>query len=391
MKRERGAERGVVGLLALGLAMAPLSASAEVRAQRDRWQGNEGECLTLANDPVKAENIRRLALVLLGKSDASVGCVTFPYLGTPYGVAGNTVHAGIDLRANNVTVLAADAGTVRKVSFCDPDKQSDCDPKSGSSTLIIESNDRTRKTVYLHMSSIDVKQGSYVQAGQPVGTAGSVGADSAHLHFEVWPARSPLYCARQRSISGSACADANSTCSLDRIQQYTIDPESVVQYPDNTAPPKRTTPSVSSANPVTLSGVGPVKVGASLWDSLQGLEELALGDDSAECSMVKLQSAECGLSVMLQQGRVARVDVDQGQYRTAEGFGIGTTEAELRKFYGARLKSEPNKYTEGVLDMSVDGTVNGQRRSVLFVVAGGKVENFRAGEAAAVGLVEHCL
>ena len=107
--------------------------------------------------------------------------------------------------------------------------------------------------------------------------------------------------------------------------------------------------------------------------------------------MVKLQSADCGLSVMLQSGRIARVDIDQGDYRTAEGIGIGSSEDELSRAYGAGLKSVPNRYTRGAKDIIVEKVVSGQRRSILFYVENGEVRSFRAGDAAAVALVEHCL
>ena len=192
-----------------------MCASAEVNTPRDEWQGEDGQCLTLIGNPEKAENIRRLALAMLGRYDETVGCVTFPYLGSPYDVAGNEVHAGIDFRANGVAVRAAEAGTVVERAL---------DPAAGRSTLIIENNGRTRKTLYLHMSSIDVQQGEYVLAGQKVGTAGSVGADHPHLHFEAWSTSSPLYCARDRAISGSACSESGS-CDLHSIRKYTSNPE----------------------------------------------------------------------------------------------------------------------------------------------------------------------
>jgi hypothetical protein len=393
MKRALGATRGVgpvavaIGLLSI---VMPDPLPAEVMAGTERWQGDEGECLTLPSDPVKAENVRRLALVLLGSYGSDLGCVTFPYLGAPYNIAGNKAHAGIDFRANDVPVMAAEAGVVRKVMFCDPAKTKGCDPAAGSSTLIIENNGRTRKTLYLHMLSIDVARGDYVFAGQTVGTAGSVGADAAHLHFEVWPEHSPLYCTRERSISGSACADAESTCSLERIRDYTESPEGLMKHPDNTPKPKRSTPSVSYANAVTLNGIGPIKVGVSLWESLKDLDELILGDDDYECSMVKLQSADCGLWVMVSRGRVMRVDVTQGNYRTDEGIGIGSTETAVKKAFGTRLKSRPNQYTEGARDVWVEATVNGRTHSMLFEIDGGKVVGFRAGEADAVSWVEGC-
>jgi hypothetical protein len=41
--------------------------------------------------------------------------------------------------------------------------------------------------------------------------------------------------------------------------------------------------------------------------------------------------------------------------------------------------------------MSVEGSVAGQPRAILFVVINGRVESFRAGEANPVGWIEHCL
>lgn len=380
----RGGAACLPGLAAIAFAalVAGRVEAAGISTPRDHWQGQDGQCLSLVGNPEKAENIRRLALVLLGQYDERVGCTTFPYLGSPYDVAGNEAHAGIDFRANGVPVRAAEAGTVVARAL---------DAANGRSTLIIENNGRTRKTVYLHMSRIDVAQGAYVFAGQKVGTAGSVGTDHAHLHFEAWPTYSPLYCSRDRAISGSPCPEEGSVCSARQIESYTTAPESVIQYPDNTARPKRTNPSVSYSDRVTFDGVGRLKVGLTAWDALKGLDELLLGDDGGQCSMVKLQSADCGLAVMLQSGRIARVDIDQGDYRTAEGIGIGSSEEELRRAYGAGLQSEPNRYAQGAKDMSIEKTVNGQRRSMLFVVENGEVRSFRAGDAAAVALVEHCL
>ena len=317
-----------LGTIAFVALMAESVPAADISTPRDNWQGEDGQCLTLVGNPEKAENIRRLALVLLGQHDEKIGCTTFPYLGSPYDVAGNQAHAGIDFRANGVPVRAAEAGTVVARAF---------DPANGRSTLIIENNGRSRKTAYLHMSSIDVADRAYVLAGQRIGTAGSVGADHAHLHFEVWSVYLPVYCSRDRAISGSACPDEGGVCSAGQIDSYTMAPESVIQYPDNTARPKRTSPSVSYSERVTFDGVGRLRVGRTPWDALQGLDELVLGDEGGQCTMVKLQSADCGLAVMLHSGRIARVDIDQGNYRTAEGIGIGSSEDELRRAYGAGL------------------------------------------------------
>jgi len=74
-----------------------------------------------------------------------------------------------------------------------------------------------------------------------------------------------------------------------------------------------------------------------------------------------------------------------------QGIRIGSTEADLRRAYGSRLQNEPNHYREDAQDMWIDSSVNGQARSIRFVVVDGKIANFRAGEAGPVGWIEHCL
>ncbi|MGE0444994.1 MAG: peptidoglycan DD-metalloendopeptidase family protein [Vicinamibacterales bacterium] len=85
-------------------------------------------------------------------------------------------HKGVDLRAAyGEQVDAASAG---RVVFSG-------DQGGYGTTVVLEHADGTR-TRYAHLSAAAVAAGDQVQAGQPIGRAGSSGrATGAHLHFEV--------------------------------------------------------------------------------------------------------------------------------------------------------------------------------------------------------------
>ena len=115
---------------------------------------------------------RQFALLALKNPD---GCVTYPYRGDLYNAFGNAVHAGIDFHANGVPVYAISSGTVITHSF-DIEKQ--------HSTLIIQSEDKRQKTLYLHMREMLPPVGKYVNRGDKIGIAGGIGAPFPHLHVE---------------------------------------------------------------------------------------------------------------------------------------------------------------------------------------------------------------
>lgn len=83
-------------------------------------------------------------------------------------------HAAIDIDVTNKPVYAATTGTIQSVK------------NDSYNTLIIKSSSGDLYAVYEHMSTISVKQGDSVTAGQQIGISGEVGApDKPHLHFGI--------------------------------------------------------------------------------------------------------------------------------------------------------------------------------------------------------------
>jgi murein DD-endopeptidase MepM/ murein hydrolase activator NlpD len=59
------------------------------------------------------------------------------------------------------------------------------DPLYGNRVII--NHGREWRTVYAHLSAIDVKPGDSVDTGTVIGAVGSTGLPAGpHLHFEVW-------------------------------------------------------------------------------------------------------------------------------------------------------------------------------------------------------------
>ena len=93
---------------------------------------------------------------------------------------------------------------------------------------------------------------------------------------------------------------------------------------------------------------------------------------------------------MVDHDTVVRVDVRMGDVRTAEGTGIGDSEADVLKRYEGRVRVTPGKYTGPAgHDLTVTAPPDTLHR-IVFETVGQKVVHYRAGRRAAVDLVEGC-
>jgi murein DD-endopeptidase MepM/ murein hydrolase activator NlpD len=97
-------------------------------------------------------------------------------VGDGFGPRGRRFHAGIDLPAARGTpVVAAGTGTVDYAGW-----------NNGFGRLVAVSHGRGVRTLYAHLSRIDVGPGERVGVGEQIGLVGSSGHSTGpHLHFEV--------------------------------------------------------------------------------------------------------------------------------------------------------------------------------------------------------------
>lgn len=99
------------------------------------------------------------------------------YISSPMGYRWGRQHKGIDIaRPSDRSILAADNGKVESAGW-----------DGGYGNKIVINHQNGMKTVYAHLSKIDVKVGQTVSKGQKIGVMGSTGnSTGVHLHFEVY-------------------------------------------------------------------------------------------------------------------------------------------------------------------------------------------------------------
>src|SRR6266536_1173133 len=99
---------------------------------------------------------------------------------------------------------------------------------------------------------------------------------------------------------------------------------------------------------VLPNGIGPIKIGMKLSELKTDLHlsysiELAQDSDQKTCFYANLHG-QSGISLMILNGRVARVDIDNRDTQTVEGIHNGDSEARARSVYGKRMKVTPHAY-----------------------------------------------
>ena len=97
-----------------------------------------------------------------------------------------------------------------------------------------------------------------------------------------------------------------------------------------------------------------------------------------------------GVRVMVNEGRVARVDVDRAGIGAKGGGGVGDPEARIRELYAGRVTESPHKYTDGrYLTVTSQEPADSAFR-IVFETDGAKVTRYRAGRLPEVEWVEGC-
>ena len=179
--------------------------------------------------------------------------MTAPVVGDHFGPRGNRFHAGIDLPAPTGTpVYAARSGEVIWAGWKD----------GGWGFLVIVSHGHAERSMYAHLSRIDVRSGVWIGQGVRVGLVGATGdATGPHLHFEVRvrgaacrsAARAALGEGHQRVIHPRGTRRAASTRGLPQLRA-TRAREAAVRddgerpaEPLGSSPPSRTCGSTAAA------------------------------------------------------------------------------------------------------------------------------------------------
>jgi hypothetical protein len=151
-------------------------------------------------------------------------------------------------------------------------------------------------------------------------------------------------------------------------------------------------PGNSGAWIVAPQGVGPVRFGMTIADARAAVgDPLANVPADGSCYLVTPARTPGGVTFMVENGRVVRVDVETHAVATDHGATVGHSEVVVKERYGDSLVVTPHKYDpKGRYLTFVPPGPDGSRFRVVFETNGIRVTSYRAGILPAVEYVERC-
>ncbi len=175
------------------------------------------------------------------------------------------------------------------------------------------------------------------------------------------------------------------------------DAENRVIVEDGTVPPEATTtstppttsapdpdlgpPTLTDSSSVTTVGIDEVTFGMTLEDAqvAAGTRLLPLEDGhDPVCYEVEPEEGPDGLTFLIRDGTVERLEVGAGPITTRSGAGIGSTPDDLRRLFGDRIEERPRS-DGGLTLLFVPQDESDARYRIIFETTGGEVTSFRAG------------
>lgn len=141
---------------------------------------------------------------------------------------------------------------------------------------------------------------------------------------------------------------------------------------------------------VSFEGVGPVKFASTTVEAAAALKTASTDSDSSGCHYWRPAGAPPGLSLMIEGGKVVRVDVDSPGVASKQGLQVGASVASATAALGPGASVIPHKYQyqagwRYLTLMSADSS-----RAIVAEVDSHSVRTWRAGLWPAAGYVEGC-
>ena len=120
-----------------------------------------------------------------------------------------------------------------------------------------------------------------------------------------------------------------------------------------------------------------------------GIFEVPPNAQKSGCVYASSPRLPRGVSVMVEDGIVGRIDVDTNAIPTSEGARVGDTEERVLKLYGKRVSVSPHKYTDGHY-LTVKSPSADTSHLIIFETNKDTVTKYRAGRVPQVRYVEGC-
>jgi hypothetical protein len=146
---------------------------------------------------------------------------------------------------------------------------------------------------------------------------------------------------------------------------------------------------------VTEFGYGALRAGMTVAEAAKVVPGSfsAPAGGAQTCGYAVWREAPRGVLVMLDEGRVARVEIArESRIATSAGARIGDTEARIKELYKGRVAVTPHEYTDGHYLTVTPPPGSGEDRNyrLVFETDGNRVLRYRGGKLPQVGWVESC-
>jgi hypothetical protein len=143
----------------------------------------------------------------------------------------------------------------------------------------------------------------------------------------------------------------------------------------------------------TMSGIGPIRIGMD-EGQLERALDIRLPDtqDASEdsCRYIEAGPKWPGTSVMLLDGRVARVDVTRRGIETLSGATVGDLQSKVLGIYGGRMRISDHDFGAG--DSKYLTMFSSDRHlGIRFETDGERITEYYVGTGEAVQFIEGCL
>lgn len=144
---------------------------------------------------------------------------------------------------------------------------------------------------------------------------------------------------------------------------------------------------------VTERGIGNLRAGMTVAEARAAVPafSVAASRDSTACTYAKTDGLPPGVLVMVEGGKVVRVEVRRGTIATSTGARIGDSEDRIKTLYPGQVAVTNHKYTTGGHYLTVVPASDADAAyRIIFETDGKKVVNYRAGLRPQVEYVEGC-
>jgi hypothetical protein len=209
------------------------------------------------------------------------------------------------------------------------------------------------------------------------------------------------------ALALAACAKADehradttaiTTTSTDSTSTTTTAPLTTTPSTSSTGSTQQPQPPAGTPTPapvwtVTERGIGNLRAGMTVAELRAAVPAFSVpaSRDSTACTYAKTNDLAPGVMVMMEGGKVVRVEVRRGATATSAGARIGDSEDKIKALYPGQVSVSPHKYTTGghYLTVVPPSSADGAYR-IIFETDGKRVVNYRAGLKPQVEYVEGC-